>query len=151
MRIIVAVAAVLFAVMLGGCTASSPEPNPVGEPSSAAPDGSAPTEEYSKVRALVADMAANGVSCEDMAILDAPQESIADFGLCFIDGEKEFETDIYLFDDEESRDSWHGSLAGYPEIHTLLGANWFITSGSVDELEQIRTAIGGEIDAQREE
>ena len=143
--------------VFGACSQAADEPE--AAPSAAAATEATPTAsvvgeaasagaEYAKVKDLVADMAANGVSCEDVNILDAPQESIADFGLCFIDGEKEYETDIYLFDDEQSRDDWHSSFAEYPDIHTLLGANWFITSGSVEELERIQGAIGGEIDPQ---
>jgi hypothetical protein len=82
-----------------------------------------------------------------MDILDPPQDSIKDFGLCFVDGEREFETDIYLFAEEAFRDDWYASVQGHPDIHTLLGPNWFITSGSVDELDRIAGAIGGEIDA----
>lgn len=140
-----------FVSMLGACSGPSVESEPATEPSAALVETSvSPTAEYAEVKDLIADMGANGVSCEDVKILDAPQESIADFGLCFIDGDKEFETDIYLFEDEEARDSWHASFAQYPDVHTLLGSNWFITSGSVDELDEIRAAIGGEIDPQED-
>ena len=101
---------------------------------------------YPTVESLVSDMRDRGVSCEGMKILDPPQESIKDFGLCFVEGEREFETDIYLFDDDGSRDAWHSTFAEYPDVHTLLGPNWFITSGSVAELERIAAAIGGEVD-----
>ena len=130
---------------LGACSDAADEPDPVPS-ASVAKETNAATAEYAKVKDLVADLAAKGVSCEDVNILDAPQDSIADFGLCFIDGEKEWETDIYIFDDQKSRDAWHTALTPYPDIHTLLGRNWFITSGSVEELEQIQGAIGGAID-----
>lgn len=101
---------------------------------------------YSSVKELIASMGDGGVTCEGIKILKPPQTSIADFGLCFIDGALEFETDIYVFEDTSSRDLWHNSFADYPDIHTLLGENWFITSGSVEELTRVQRAVGGTID-----
>ena len=126
-----------------GPSGRSASPARKGAPSSKASSNAA---EYPSVEALVSAMGDGGVACEGMKILDAPQESIKDFGLCFVDGEGDFETDIYLFEDEESRDAWHSSFEEYPDVHTLLGPNWFITSGSVEELERMAGAIGGIVD-----
>lgn len=101
------------------------------------------SERYEDVTSLVAAINAGGVACKDMRLLDAPQESIEDFGLCFIT--PEYEKDIYLFRTVEDRDAWAGGFSDNPDIHLLVGPNWFITSGSAEELAQIQAVIGGDL------
>ena len=147
--------AILLALSLTACDSGSDieAPPNVAATSQAPPPSAAPsstpnsaTATYAKVRELIGAMGDGGVRCEDVKILKPPQQSIKDFGLCFVDGEMEFETDIYVFGDMASRDSWLNSFAEYPDVHTLLGENWFITSGSVEELTRIQAAVGGAID-----
>ncbi|MFP5298917.1 MAG: hypothetical protein ACLGHL_08030 [Actinomycetota bacterium] len=101
------------------------------------------TQRYQSAAAVVEALEAEGVTCRDYKRLDAPQESILDFGLCFLSEGHEYESDIYVFEEASARDSWIQSFDG--KVGMLVGENWFITNGSDKELKTLQEALGGEI------
>lgn len=108
-----------------------------------ATSGGNSTERFENAAAVVDALEREGVECYDYKRLDAPQESILDFGLCFLTEGHEFETDIYVFDDTANRDAWIASFDG--KVGMVVGTNWFITNGSEEELATLQEALGGEI------
>lgn len=113
----------------------SPSPTPTA----------ASAQDYDTAKSLVAALKAAGVRCADFRRLDQNQSSLADFGLCFLNGDHTYETDIYILNDPAMLQPWVDQFSDNEGIHVLAGANWFITSGSIGELEQIAGAIGGTI------
>lgn len=98
---------------------------------------------YESASDVVAALGNEDVECREFKRLDAPQESIKDFGLCFLREDRQYESDIYVFEDATARDSWVAGFEGKTKM--LVGPNWFITNGSEAELETLRSALGGEI------
>lgn len=92
---------------------------------------------------VVAALAEEGVECYDFRTLDAPQESIKDFGLCFLSEGHDYETDIYVFEDSAIKESWMAGFEG--KIGLLVGQNWFITNGSDAEMDVLQESLGGQI------
>ena len=135
-------ALVMTSALLVGMACESDEPVDPVESEDVVPGEAAAFED---VPSLVRAMNSGGVACKDMEQVDAPQETIADFGFCFIT--PDYEKDIYIFENTEDRDLWVQSLEEVPDIYLLIGPNWFITSGSQPELEDIRGVLGGDLRA----
>lgn len=136
-------AAITCMVLLGACGGDE-ELTPQAEVS-VAPSPSVQAAEFDSALALVDALAAEGLRCTDYRRLKVSQPSLADFGLCFLRGDRQFETDIYILKDESSRSGWVSQYEKHDSIYVLEGSNWFITSGSPEQLAEIAAIVGGQV------
>jgi hypothetical protein len=139
-----AAAAGAVLLTLGACGGED-ELTPQAEASVTPSPSKQVVQEFESARDLVDALGAEGLKCKEYRRLKVSQPSLADFGLCFLRGDRQFETDIYILKDESSRSGWVSQYEKYDSIYVLEGSNWFITNGSPEQLSEIAAIIGGQV------
>lgn len=137
--------AVAGLILLGACGGDDDDVTPQAEVSLTPSPSAQAAAEFNSARALVDALGAGGLRCKEYRRLKVSQPSLADFGLCFLRGDRQFETDIYILKDESSRSGWVSQYEKYDSIYVLEGSNWFITNGSREQLAEIASIIGGQV------
>jgi hypothetical protein len=139
------VSCVIAGVLILGACGDDEQVTPQAEVSVTPSPSAQAAEEFDSARALVDVLGAEGLKCKEYRRLKVSQPSLADFGLCFLRGDRQFETDIYILKDESSRSGWVSQYEKYDSIYVLEGSNWFITSGSPEQLAEIAAIVGGQV------
>lgn len=94
---------------------------------------------------LVDQMSAEGVKCRGFETQDAPQETLVDFGKCYLRSNHENETDIYVCRSIEACELWVEALKRTKGFYLLVGDTWILTNASLDELQDAQAALGGDV------
>jgi hypothetical protein len=112
--------------------------------------GTGSKQEFADVRALVAALQAEDVSCEDLNVsAPNPTPDLVDFGSCQMD---EKTVNLHVYRNPEALEGHiEGNVAAReinnPNYFTSLvaGSNWVIDTYSGKTAEKIQQAVGGEI------
>jgi hypothetical protein len=100
---------------------------------------------YETARGIVDALSEGGLPCEDFRELEPVPEGVLDFGLCFLRGDPQYESDIYVYEDEDAAEAAAGGYERYEAIVVLHDSNWYITNGSRAQLEEMQEVLGGTI------
>jgi hypothetical protein len=112
--------------------------------------GTGPEREFTDVRAVVAALQAEGISCEDLNVsAPDPTPDIVDFGSCQMDGKT---VNLHVYRNAEALERHiEGNVAAReidnPNYFTSLvaGDTWVIDTYSDETSRRIQEALGGEI------